>query len=265
MKMPEGHYLLYQPKYRTACVFDLHPRGMFNSRPPLLDAYGYRLLIDPDRRVQLQAAWLAERDAVDPQTNRRYPWVLEEARVPLDADLALDPAALADAGCDRDTCSQIGRDHLKWREGFVPGAAEGKVDREALAGKLDAALRDAEEARRRMLVDKNKRWIEAALPRLVFDFRHGLYRKVHDRLLPDYRDRGGQANEDELIRRMMAFYRVCEHEGDDRLAKPDGRFWNSEDEIEACWIGLAGSPEEAKRVVETMQAVILPLAANAFE
>lgn len=264
MKIPEGHCLLYQPKYRTPCVFDLHPRGLFDSRPPLSDACGYRLLVDSRRRVHLQAARLTARDTVDPQTQRRYPWVIEEARVPLDEDLGLDSGALAAALADETVCDRIGRDHLKWREGFVPGAAEGAVDSEALGRKLETAIRDAREMRRQKTVDKNKHWIEAALPRLVFDFRHGLYRKVGDRLHPDYRGRGGQANEDELIRKMMAFYRVCEREGDDRLCKPDGTRWNAEDEIMACWIGLAGSQEEAERIVDTMQAVLLPLARDAF-
>ncbi len=260
MKIPEGHHLLYQPKYRTACVFDLHPRGMFVSRPPLLQPYGYRLLVDGQHRVQLEIAWLAVRDAVDPQTNQRCPWVLEKALVALDADLALDPAVLGEAVGEEAICRKVARDHDKWRQSYVPGVADGSVDRDALGRKLDGAIRDAREATRQSLLEKNLPWIDAALPRLVFDFRRGLYTLVDDRLYPDYCGRGGKESEAELFRKIMGFYRICEHEGDDRLARPDGKRWNDEDEIEACWVGFAGSEEEARRVVETMRAVIRPLA-----
>ena len=264
MKIPEDHYLLYRPKYRTPCVFDLNPRGMFTARPPLLESYGYRLLVDTQHRVQLQVAWLAARDTVDPETNRRYAWVAEQGTATLDqADLALDPAALARAVPDAAICRQIVADHLKWQEGYIPAAADGATDREALARKLDAAIREGKEARRQILLDKNRNWVETALPRLVFDFRYGLYRLVDHRLYPEYCARGGKESEAALIRKMMTFYRVCEHPDDDRLAKPDGKRWNSEADIEACWIGLCGSPDEAKRVVETMAAVIRPLAEGA--
>ena len=263
MNIPEDHYLLYQPKYRTPCVFDLHPRGMFTSRPPLLQSYGYRLLVDAGHLVQLQVAWLAARDVPDPQTNQRYSWVLEKALVALNADLALDPVALAEAVGDEAVCQNVIRDHGQWRESYVPGPADDSVDHDALDRKLGAAIRDARETARQILLEKNRPWIDAALPRLIFDFRHGLYTLVDDRLYPDYRDRGGKENEVELFRKIMGFYRICEHEGSDRLTRPDGKRWNGEDEIEACWIGFAGSEEEARRVVETMQAVIRPLAGAA--
>lgn len=263
MKIPDGHYLLYQPKYRTPCVFDLHPRGMFLSSPPLLKPFGYRLLVNGQHQVQLQVAWLAARDAIDPQTNQRCPWVLEKALLALNADLTMDPAALGEAVGEETICHEIARNHGKWREGYVPVAANGSVDRDALARKLDGSIRDARDATHQRLLEKNRPWIDAALPRLVFDFRHGLYSLVDDRLYPEYCGRGGQGSEAELFRKIMGFYRICEHEGDDRLLRPDGNRWNGEDEIKACWIGFAGSEEEARRVVETMQAVIRPLSGGA--
>jgi hypothetical protein len=70
---------------------------------------------------------------------------------------------------------------------------------------------------------------------------------------------GGTGAETELIKRIILFQRVYDCNKQDLMRKPDGGIWKSEDEVWECWIGFAGSEEEAKKVCRTMETVFRPL------
>lgn len=66
-------------------------------------------------------------------------------------------------------------------------------------------------------------------------------------------------SKEELIKKIMLFYRIYESDKKEPLRKPDGGIWKDEDEIWECWIGFAGSEQEAKRVCRTMENIFRPL------
>jgi hypothetical protein len=99
------------------------------------------------------------------------------------------------------------------------------------------------------------------MPRLIGDFKNGLYLKVDDQLYHTYKEKGGEDTEDGLIRKMLLFYRIYETKGEQGLLKPNDQNWYSEDEIWDCWVAFSGSESEAKRVCATMNKVMRPLQA----
>lgn len=99
----------------------------------------------------------------------------------------------------------------------------------------------------------------------VFDLHERgrvLYRLVAGELYPDYRARGGEDVEDGLIRKIQLFSRIYNSDEPDNLLKPDGNRWQSEDDVWDCWIAYAGSETEARRVCQSMEAVLRPLPAR---
>jgi len=106
---------------------------------------------------------------------------------------------------------------------------------------------------------KNSQWVEPMIPRMLFDFTHGLYERVGDSLYSDYRSRGGDDTEENLIRKIQLFNTVYDTGIPESLSKPDGSKWENEDEIWDCWAAFAGSESEAERVCQTMDAVFRPL------
>ena len=66
-------------------------------------------------------------------------------------------------------------------------------------------------------------------------------------------DIGESGARDEILRVYGEWY---------KFLKPDGNRWQSEDDVWDCWIAYAGSETEARRVCQSMEAVLRPLPAR---
>ncbi|EFK10436.1 conserved hypothetical protein [delta proteobacterium NaphS2] len=257
MKTEEGWFVLYQPQYKAPCVFDLHERGLFEARPTVTKEYGARFLVGEDLNLKLQYLHLVEKS--EKQGNTNYTHVLENGFVQLNEDLSIDESALTEAVPTSMVRDEIVAVWKEWFGNYVPLDEKGKVDDGALKKKLSESLNTQKQRLREFLVRKNGKWIYPFLPRMVFDFHHGLYQRMSDRLYPEYRARGGKDTEKGLIEKIHMFDRICESEDPDTFLKPDGTQWKGKDEIWDCWVGLAGSKAEADRICATLEVVLPPI------
>ena len=259
MRAPEGWFVLYQPKYKTPSVFNLHERGRFKTWPAVTKEYGFRLIVNEKFQVKIQYLHLIERDAVDQNTGNRYNYVNQEIFINLMENLALDKEELAGSVPDDDIRNEIIKTHEEWYAANVHLSPDGTIDRPQLEKKLAASINEGKDIIRKKLMRKNNSWVQAALPHLIHDFKHGLYQRMSDKLYPDYTARGGEDTEKGLIKKIFTFYRICECEESDELLKPDGNRWKDEDEIWNCWVGFAGSESEAERVCSTIETIFRPV------
>ena len=253
MQLPKGFYVLHQPKYRTPSVFDLNDRGRFNRRPPLSVNAGFRLLVNAARHVMMQCAFL-----VTPGGGSTYQ--LQEMTVALSNTLDLDEKAFARQVPDAMAAKAIITDFRQWRDGFLGNLEDSGTEQEALAAKLGRVYTECQSSYCRELARRNSDWVNAALPRLLFDFRRTLLPDLEGRLLPVYQEKDGEDTEDDLVRKIMLFYRVLDNCASGDLVKPNGHRWQDEDEIWDCWVGFAGSEAEAQRICQTLETVLHPMA-----
>lgn len=107
-----------------------------------------------------------------------------------------------------------------------------------------------------MAYRENIGWVKPFIPRMIHDFRYGVYQRAGEEFYTDYRQRGGQETEEGLIKGINIFARIYESEG---LLKPNGDRWQSEDELWDCWVAFLGSEPEAERICSTMENVLPPL------
>ena len=259
MMIPEGFFVIHQPKHKIPGVFDLHERGLFRTRPYVTKDYGYRVIARSDLSVKLQLLRLQEKNIKDQKTGEPFSFFVENTLIDLDKELRLKSADLAAYGVNQSVLDEILAAHEEWRNAYIPLNKNKKTDKEGLKKKLLASIAERKEILRKELVRKNSTWVNAAQPRMIQDFRYGLYPWVEDRLYAQYSQMGGTDAEKELITRITLFRRIYECDKQDLMRKPNGGIWKSEDEIWECWIGFAGSEEEAKRVCRTMEAVFRPL------
>jgi hypothetical protein len=259
MMISNEWFVVYQPKYKTPSVFDLHERGWFKERPAVTKDYGFRLMVTPESEVKIQYLHLIERQGVDEDTGNRYSWVNQEIFINLMENLGLDKEELAGNVPDDDIRNQIIKTHEEWYTANVPLGPDGIIDRPQLEEKLRACINEGKDIIRKKLVRKNNSWVQAALPHLIQDFNRGLYQRMSHNLYPDNTARGGEDTEKGLIKKIFTFYRVYEYDESDELLKPDGSRWESEDEIWNCWAGFAGSESEAQRVCSTIENVFRPV------
>lgn len=257
--VPEGYFVIHQPKHKIPGVFDLHQRGLFKTRPYVTKDYAYRVIASNDLSVKLQFLHLKGKAVNDPSSGERYSFCVEEMLIDLDEELRLKSDELATHGANQSMIDEILAAHEEWRNAFIPVRGNKKTDKKGLKKKLLSSITERKEVIRKALVHKNSVWVNAAMPRLTQDFLRGLYPRVEDRLYEQYRQIGGADEEKELIKKIILFQRVYDFEKQDLMRKPDGGTWESEDEIWECWIGFAGSEEEAKRICRTMEAVFRPL------
>jgi len=256
--IPNGWFVLQQPKYKTPSVFDLHERGLFTSMPSVTRESGACLIINEDNQVGVYYKCVAQGHKV--QENISYAYRVDLGILRLTADMKLDEKALADIG-ESGAREEILRVHGEWYKSYIPLQADGSLDNAELERKLNSSLSEGKKLYREELKRKNSRWIEPFLGRKIWDFRRVLYRLVAGELYPDYRARGGEDAEDGLIRKIQLFSRIYDSDDPDNLLKPDGNNWENEDEMWDCWIAYAGSESEAKRVCQSMEAVFRPLPA----
>lgn len=258
MKIPEGFFVIHQPKYTVPCVFDLNDRGTFSTRPAVTGSWGYRILADADSNARIQLARLMKRPGKDSQSGKSHDWVVEEVLLELDDLLTPDPEAVARKVADAKVRSALMEEFNAWHDNFIPMNKE-TVDREELRQKLIGVVKECKDRFRRELVRKNQQWVLSNIPRRVHDFKFGLYNHVKERLYLEYQNNGGEDSEQNLIKKIALFNRVLENCGRENLLKPNGNSWGNEDEIWQCWIGYAGSESEAQRVCRTMDAVFKDL------
>jgi len=257
MSLPEGYFVIHQPKYRIPSVFDLHPRGTFGFKPSVTRDYGFRTIAALGHQVKIQCLRLIE--SGNNTAGERCTHRISETLFDLDRDLGFDARNLDVKAFDAAVREELVVFHREWRNGFLPLTPDGRADRALLVKKIDAAIDERREALRRESVRKNSAWVKAALPRLCQDFRRGIFHRVADRLMTAYRALGGVENEEGLVVKSMIFQCIFDNPGEDPLAKPDGGRWKDEDEIWECWVGFAGSESEAKRVCEALNTVLRPL------
>ncbi len=257
--VPEGFFVIHQPKHKIPGIFDLHERGLFKTRPYVTKDYAYRVIASDGLLVKLQFLCLKEKAVNDPTTGERYSFFVEETLIDLDEELRPKSADLATHVANQRVLDEILAAHDEWRNAYMPLKMNKEIDKEGFKEKLLTSIAERKEIIRKELVRKNSVWVNAAMPRLIQDFLRGLYLRVEDRLYEKYRQMGGTDAEKELIKRIMLFQRVYDCDKQDLMRKPDGGTWKSEDEIWECWIGFAGSEDEAIRVCRTMEAVFRPL------
>jgi hypothetical protein len=259
MTIPKGWFVLYQPKYKTPSVFDLHERGLFTSMPYVSRKSGAYLLINEDIQVSAYYRCIAEGHQV--QGHIAYSYIVHKGIIRLTEDMTLNEEELAGIG-ESDARDEIMRVCEEWYKSYIPLQADSTVDKAELDKKLKSSLNEGKKLFREELKRKNSGWIEPALGGMLWNFRHGLYGLVADDLYPDYRTRGGEDTEDGLIRKIQLFDRIYDSDDPDNLLKPDGKRWQSDDEIWDCWIAYSGSESEARRVCQSMEAVYRPLSAR---
>lgn len=259
MTIPEGWYVLYQPKLRVPSVFDLNPKGVYKIKPSVTAAVGVRFLMNEALTVRLQCLCLLDEPTV--KEGATYPFVRKSILVDLKEDFTIDPEALSKNVGDAEIRDAILTAHREWREGYVPLAPDGSVDTPEMKRKLTAALASIQQGYREALMRRNRDWVNSLLPRKVFDFANGLQLWLGDRLYADYQARGGENDPDLLIRNINLFDAVFTSEDLERLLKPDGSQWENIRAPWECWIGFVGAEPEALRIFETMK-IVLPEAAK---
>lgn len=259
MEIPKGWFVLYQPKYKTPSVFDLHERGLFTSMPYVSRKSGACLIISEDLQVAIWYKCIAEGHQV--RGNIAYSYVVHKGIIRLNEKMRLNEEELANVNqaAAKDEIMQV---YEEWHKPYIPLQADGSIDNAELNRKLKSSLNEGRKLFREELKRRNSSWIETALGGMLWNFRHGLHRLVSDELYSDYRTRGGEDSEDGLIRKILLFDRIYDSSGTDNLLKPDGNRWESDDEIWNCWIAYSGSESEAKRVCQSMEAVFRPLYAR---
>ena len=260
MKVQEGFFIIHQPKHKVPGVFDLHERGMYKTRPFVTRDWAYRIIANSNLTVKLQFLCLKEKPVNDPITGMLYSYVVETVLVDLDKNLNIKTADLSPHVTDESIIDEVTAAHSEWRNSYVPVDGEKQTDPEGLKKKVLASIAERKEIIRKKLIRKNSAWVNSAVPRMIQDFKRGLYRWVQEGLYDQYRLMGGLDSEKELINKIVLFQRVYESDRKEKMRKPDGRIWQNEDEIWECWVGFAGSEQEAKRVCHTLEAVFRPLA-----
>ncbi|BBO82306.1 hypothetical protein [Desulfosarcina ovata] len=259
MKLNEGDVVIFQPKYKVPCIFDLNDRGTFATRPPVTHDWGFRIISDAKGQPYLQVAILLNQPGKDSQTGKPYDWMVKSLRIDLDEALVPDPENIAGQLAESDIRSALMADFNQWHDNFVPVLEKGKIDIAELKKKVAALVDEARTQTRKELVRRNQHWVLSNIPRRVHDFKYGLYNHVREKLYHEYQNIGGEDSEKNLIRKIALFNRVLENCNHEDLLKPDGSGWKNEDEIWQCWIGFAGSEPEAHRVCRTMDSVFRDL------
>ena len=259
MFVPKGFYIIFQPKYLTPGVYDLHPRGMFKTHPFVTSDWGIRILADDKQQLKLQYLWLSDEPCADETTGEKFKVLLKWELIDLDPDKGLDAKDLAGQVAREEDRTLIANQVEEWRSAYVPRKDDGPIDAEALSKKLTTSIREYEAGCLKRLMSKNSTWIESALPRTQQDFRRYLHPLVRSDLHRCYSEMDGQADETQLIQRIAFLQCVYTEAFDDPLRKPDGGLWKDEDEVWTCWTGFAGSTEEAHRIGRTLETVFRPV------
>ena len=258
MKIPQGFFVIHQPKYRVPSVFDLHPRGLFKTRPFVTESSGFRVLGDRWAQTKLQCAWLIEARRPDRKSGRAWEFAVEETLLDLDQRLQPEPGELEKAVSDKALRDKILAGLDEWRQGYLP--PKGDSYAAELNAKISASITDHKAKLRSELVHKNHNWIMAGLPRRLQNFRRYLYPDVRDHLYSTYQQLGGESDEARMIRHLVLFLHIFDHEETELFNLHHWGGFQPEDHAWECWSGFTGSEEESRRLCSTMDQVFSPLA-----
>ncbi len=254
-KTPRGWYVLYQGTYMTPNIFNLHEKGLFTFRPRIAVELGARLLVNEQKGVAIQYMYLVDSNIVNEKTGERYLSKVERGLFPLPEDLKLDELKLLEKVTEKTVRGEIIRVYNEWISTFSEEKSN-KVNIADIKKELSSIVEKGKKFYQEWLVKNNSPWILPSLPRMMHDFRYGIFKRVGDELYKNYREMGGNNTEEDLMKKINLFSRIYEGEG---LIKPEGSLWNDEDEIWDCWIAFSGSEEEAKIICLTMEKVLIPL------
>jgi hypothetical protein len=199
--MPNGYYTICHPPYKIPGVFDLHKRGRFKERPFVTGDWDYRVIADLDGKSALFVACLVKEDNVDPDTRIPYRFRVRETLVDLDENLAFKPEALESCMPDTGMRKSLTAAYTEWRDAYVPATEDNQTDMPALEKKVRAAAADGRASHCKRIASRNQGWVMVALPRMIQDFRFGLYDLTRTQLSEQYQTRGGDADDLELMRK----------------------------------------------------------------
>jgi len=253
MSIPEGWFVLHQPKLPIPSVFNLNRKGFFRFKPFVTHSIGARLLIDAGFRIRVQCIRLTDDPVL--KDSVMYPFSTRQDIVDLNADYTIDVRMLTERVSDAASREEIARVHQEWHQAYVPLKSDGTVSIHEMNDKLSESFRKICVEHRDGLKRENMGWVASMLPGTEFSFRRGLNLWLGERLLADYRARGGEFSPDGLVRHINLFDCILGRSEITGLMKPDSGHWRSEREPWDCWVGFVGSEEEAKRVFDTMKAV----------
>ena len=258
MKIPQGFFIVYQPKYRVPSIFDLHSRGLFKTRPFVTEPFGFRVLGDQSGQVKLQCAWISETRTLDEKSGRAWEFAVEERLLNLDPAFEPVSGEPEKALPDDEARKKIIQDLAEWRESYLPQEKESRIKN--LERKIQASVAEHKSRLRDELVHKNRDWIVAGLPRILQDFRIYLYPDVRNHLIETYRESGGESDEAGVIRHLALFLHIFDHGETDLFKRHDWGGFQPKDQAWECWSGFTGSDAESERLYNTMDKVFRPLA-----
>ena len=258
MKIPQGFFIIFQPKYRVPCIFDLHSRGLFKNRPFITESFGFRVLGDQCGQAKLQCAWLVETRTPDEKSGYTWEFAIEECFLDLNRTLEPVPEELEKAVPDKKTRKKLVTDLTEWRQGYVPQKGDSNAGN--LERKIQASIAEHKSRLRSELVHKNRDWIVAGLPRTLQEFRIYLYPEVREHLIQTYRELGGESDEAGIIRHLALFLYIFDHGETDRFKLHDWGGFQPKNQSWECWSGFTGSDDESERLCSTMDTVFRPLA-----
>jgi hypothetical protein len=256
MKTPRGWSVVYQPDYKTPCVFNLHERGMFAGRPSIRTEYGARIVTDKNLHPAVQYMYLTDETIEDPMTGKKYSCLNRHGLVLFTDKMKPDFAVLKGKGIEEKVQEEIRRVVEEWQSSFGSKQKGDKPDQEEMRTALKAALERGDRLCQQWLINSNTLWVQPRIPGMIHFFDYGIYQRVAEELYADYCWRGGEETEKELIKKINLFIRLYESDG---LIKPNGDLWLSEDELWDCWVAFSGSESEANRICATIEAVLVPL------
>ncbi|MBU1054213.1 MAG: hypothetical protein KKC46_10330 [Proteobacteria bacterium] len=120
MIVPDGYYVIYQPKHRIPGVFDLNERGMFKTCPFVTENRAYRIIANADLDAKLEYLCLVEKNITDQITGESYSFVVEKELIDLDEELNLRSDDLSMHVPDTTFLNWISEVYGQWRSSYIP-------------------------------------------------------------------------------------------------------------------------------------------------
>lgn len=253
MRQIDGWFLLSQPKYRVPCVFDLHVRGLFREKPAVTSGCGARILINNNLHIAVEYRFLKHGQTVCNQVF--YTYATKQGILTLDEQLSLNLIAVNEEVTDSGAIQEIKQVYEQWCQDYIPTDSRGGHDIPALQRKLQTSLDETKKKLREELKRKNGIWIASRVPALARYFFRWQEGQIAEDLFDSYNNQKGEDTEIGLINKVAQFYTICDTTEPTGLDRTDGASWSNEDEMWECWVGFAGSEEEAGRVIRTMDEV----------
>jgi hypothetical protein len=256
MKTPRGWFVVYQGQYKSPNVFDLNETARFTKRPVIASGIGARLLASDGMKLAIQYMKLVESASTDEATGEKYFFINKNGLVFLTDDLKLEPADPEKERIDKEIMEEVIKVYNEWLSTLSNRDRNIETFVMEFKKSLVPAIEKGKKIAQDWFIKNNSPWIDPYLPRMMHDFRYGVYECVSDILYESYKGAGGGDTEDDLIKKINLFMKIYESRG---LEKPNGGSWRSEDELWDCWTAFAGSEVEAVRICRTMEEILLPL------